>query len=117
MNFLQIILVLATVGLLSIGQVLFKLAAIEIVNLDKGIFVGIVNQKLIIALVVYALATGMWVLALMRTPLYLAYPFVAMAFIIVPVLSHWLIGEPLKLNTFIGALIILFGVWISTISN
>jgi drug/metabolite transporter (DMT)-like permease len=53
----------------------------------------------------------------MRTPLYLAYPFVAMAFIIVPVLSHWLIGEPLKLNTFIGALIILFGVWISTISN
>lgn len=117
MSFLQTILILVTVGLLSVGQVLFKLAAMEMANVDKGIFVSIINQKLFIALLVYALATGMWVLALMRTPLYLAYPFVAMAFIIVPVLSHWLIGEPLKLNTLMGALIILIGVWVSSTNN
>ena len=114
---LQIILILATVGLLAVGQVLFKVAAMEIANLDRGILVSILNQKLIIALVIYAIATGMWVLALTRTPLYLAYPFVALAFVLVPILSHFWIDEPIKIKTIVGSVIILVGIIVSVINE
>jgi drug/metabolite transporter (DMT)-like permease len=116
MSIFQTILILVTVALLSVGQVLFKLAAMEIASLGSGSLVGLLNQKLIIALLVYALATGMWVLALTRTPLSLAYPFVALAFIIVPVLSYWWIGEPIKLNTIVGAAIIFLGILVSVVN-
>lgn len=71
------------------------------------------NSKLIIALIVYAAATATWVAVLRITPLTLAYPFAALAFVIVPVLSHYFIGEPIKLNTLVGAAIIFLGVIVS----
>lgn len=71
------------------------------------------KPKLIIALTIYAIATVLWVAVLRITPLNQAYPFVAIAFFIVPLLSWVFLDEPLKLKTFIGAAVILLGVYIS----
>ena len=106
----QVIFIFLTVVLLSIGQVLFKLAAMDIKNVN---FFSILQPKLILALCVYGIATIMWIGVLRHTPLRLAYPFVALAFLIVPVLSWLWINEPISVNAFVGGTIILIGVWIS----
>ena len=106
----QIFLILLTVVLLSIGQVLFKLAAMDIKNVS---FFSLLQPKLILALCLYGIATIMWVGVLRHTPLRLAYPFIALAFLIVPVLSWLWINEPISVNAFVGGAVILIGVWIS----
>jgi len=110
----QIFLTLLTVFLLSLGQILFKTAASKIDLSDRGFIESFLfNPSLILALAIYGFATLSWLLVLKNAPLRLAYPIQAVAFITVPLLSYFLLNEPLKLNTFIGAAIIIFGVFIS----
>lgn len=113
MTVAQIILVLVTVFLLSIGQILFKLAAPEVVMTPGGLVPSLLNWKLFIALIVYCLATALWVVALKDLPLRVAYPFAALAFFIVPTLAHFMLGETVGWNTYAGAFIIALGVIIS----
>lgn len=110
MSLNQIILLLLTVVLLSVGQVLFKLAALEMKNFDISSFI---QPKLILALFVYGIATLLWIAALRETPLHIAYPFIGLAFLIVPTLSWLWTNEQIGLNTLLGGVIILVGVWVS----
>ena len=110
MSFSQIMLILSTIVLLSIGQVLFKLAAMEMKNIDIS---SLLQPKLILALCVYGIATVLWIAVLRYTPLGLAYPFFGLAFLIVPVLSWLWMSEPINLNIIVGGSLILIGIWIS----
>ncbi len=113
MSFWQLVLIILTVILLSVGQILFKVAA-EAINISRSGFIGgFLSPKLIAALVVYAFATFAWILVLRVTPLRVAYPFVALAFFIVPVLAHFFLDERLGWNTIAGSCLIAFGVWVS----
>jgi len=113
MTILQFIFIFLTVVALSLGQILFKLAAQNIELSISGIIDSLLSAKLFSALCVYGLATLMWLLVLRAMPLRVAYPFAALAFIVVPVLSHLLLGERLGWNTFAGAALIGAGVWLS----
>ena len=113
MTFLQLLLILFTVFLLSVGQILFKMASDDIVLTFAGILQSLVSVKLIVAFSVYSIATVLWLIALKGVPLRVAYPFVALAFFIVPVLAHFLLGEALSWNTYVGAGIIALGVTVS----
>lgn len=113
MSAMQILLILATVVLLSIGQIVFKMAAVQISFVPEKLIYSFWNVKLIIALLIYAVATLTWLLALKSVPLRLAYPFAALAFFIVPLLSHYWLNEAIGWNTFAGALLILCGVILS----
>ena len=110
MSFNQIMLILLTVMLLSVGQVLFKLAAMDMKNIDIS---SLLQPKLILALCVYGIATVLWIAVLRHTPLRIAYPFVGLAFLIVPVLSWFWMDEQISLNTIVGGAVILIGVWIA----
>ena len=68
MSFNQIILLLSTVVLLSVGQVLFKLAAMDIKNIDIS---SLLQPKLIFALFIYGIATVLWIATLLA-PLHIA---------------------------------------------
>lgn len=113
MSLNQAILTIVVVIFLSAGQVLFKLAALELPQLNALNIQSILTPKLVAALFVYGCATIMWLFVLRTVPLRLAYPFAALAFIAVPIMSFFWVHEPLRTNTIIGAVIILFGVWIS----
>ena len=113
MSGFQLSLILLTVFLLSVGQILFKLASASLSLTPGEWLASFFSLKLIIALVVYGVATVMWVIALKEVPLRLAYPFVALAFFIVPTLAHFILGEPLNWNTYVGAFIIAIGVYVS----
>lgn len=114
MNARQVLLLALNVASLAMGQILFKLAASA---MKSGNWVAdwLLNWHLMIALVVYAFATGLWVLLLRSVPLSVAYPFVALAFFIVPVVAHFVLGEPLRWQTLAGAAVIVAGVWISNL--
>lgn len=116
MTILQILGALATVLALSVGQVLFKLASGKLDFADQGFWAStLFNLPLMSALVVYGGATFAWLLVIKNVPLRTAYPFVALAFVIVPVLSYYFLGESLSVKTFIGAAFIFIGVCVSVI--
>ena len=110
MSFNQIILIVLTVVFLSVGQLLLKMAAMDMKNID---IYSLLQPKLILALCVYGIATILWIAVLRHTPLRIAYPFVALAFLIVPVLSWFWMDEQISLNTIVGGAAILIGVWIA----
>lgn len=114
MSLVQLAFILLTVLALSVGQILFKLAAGSIKFGAADLLGSMLNAKLFVALLVYFLATVMWLFVLKLTPLRVAYPFAALAFFIVPVLAHFFLGERLMWNTFAGAALIGVGVWVST---
>lgn len=109
----QFAFTILTVIALSVGQILFKMAASNLEFSTKGFLKSLLNTKLFIALIVYIFATIMWLIVLRNTPLRIAYPFAALAFFIVPILAYFLLGENINWNTFAGGIIIAFGVWLS----
>jgi len=109
----QLVLILFTVFLLSVGQILFKLASSDIVLTPAGMLSSFLSLKLIAAFAIYSFATALWLIALKGLPLRVAYPFAALAFFIVPTLAHFLLGESLSWNTYAGAAVIALGVFIS----
>ncbi|HWR00324.1 MAG: transporter [Chlorobiaceae bacterium] len=119
MTVFQILLLLATVFLISVGQILFKMTANELSGVDfssASSLVKVFTPILLLALSCYALSTAMWIGVLRITPLNKAYPFVALAFVIVPFLSRVFVGEHIRWTTIAGAVIILIGVLVSSIN-
>lgn len=98
--------------MMSGGQVLFKLAAMRSPALiDVGSVIAMLtNGVTIVALALYGLATVLWIHLLQELPLSLAYPFVAAAFVIVPIVAFWLFREPISLRYLIGAGFIVVGI-------
>jgi len=110
-----IALTLLCVLSISVGQILFKKAA--------GAFLMpltwqalVFNGWLIASLVLYGLTTLGWVWILRNVPLHLAYPFMGLAFLIVPTLAWMFLGEPLHWRTLAGGLLIMAGVALASTS-
>ena len=98
--------------LLSVGQLLFKRAALQVA--DETAFAAILKLSLSptlwAALTLYGTATLLWVLILRTTPLSLAYPFAALGFVLLPLLSWWLFDEKLGWALLAGTALIVCGV-------
>ena len=60
MTLFQVVLISFTVFLLSVGQILFKLASEDIVLNLSEIIPSLISLKLAVALAVYAIATLLW---------------------------------------------------------
>ena len=94
---------------ISVGQLLFKQAAATLPATLS--LVGLLqNWWLMAALVLYGFTTLGWVWILRHAPLHLAYPFMGLAFLIVPTLAWAFLGEPLHWRTLAGGVLIMAGV-------
>jgi drug/metabolite transporter (DMT)-like permease len=111
-QFSQLLPVLLAVIGLSVGQILFKLAAAQMSS-PREALKSVVSGWMLVALIVYAIATLLWVYALRTLPLRVAYPFAALAYLLVPLLAHFFLSEPLQVRTLIGAAIIMLGILVS----
>ena len=101
MSSLVIALTLVCVLAISTGQLLFKKAAQampDVLSLSALLH----NGWLIASLVLYGVTTLGWVWILRHAPLHLAYPFMGLAFLIVPTLAWAFLGEPLGWRTLAG---------------
>lgn len=106
--FLMLLTVVCVLGI-SLGQLLFKKAAMAL-PLQAQLIDWLFNGWLIVALVLYGLTTVLWVWILRSAPLHLAYPFMGLAFMFVPVIGWYFLGEPLHWQTLVGGGLIVVGV-------
>jgi drug/metabolite transporter (DMT)-like permease len=108
----SLLLTLLCVLMIAGGQLLFKTAA-DRWHVDGWSWAtvwGFLSPVMLLALAVYAVATLLWVYVLRTVPLGAAYAVFSLAFIIVPLASHFLLGERLTANTLIGGALIVAGV-------
>ncbi len=109
------VLVLTVVSVLAIGQLLFKMVGLRI---SGGGFQDLLQDPvgafmLGVALVLYAVATIAWIWVLRTTPLSSAYMFMAMGFVLVPIMSHYFLGEVLNARIILGSAMIIAGILVS----
>lgn len=105
-----VLLLAATIAVISVGQILFKLASSGVSLAEPRSFVSF---HFLVALAVYGAATLMWLLVLSRLPLSIAFPFYGITFLLVPLLASIYLGETLRAQSIIGGMVILVGIWIS----
>ena len=120
--FIQLLLF---VILMCSGQILFKKTAIELatmgINNSNNLLYLLFNVLKIpyffIALFIYGFATFYWLYLLQKIPLSLAYPFTALAMVIIPILSVYLFKEAVNLSYWIGAFLIFLGIIIISLKG
>ncbi len=104
-------LLIATV-FASLGQVFWKLGMRGIgpvTNYDLVTIVKIfTNLQVDIGILFYATSTIFWLIALSKKDLGYAYPFIAGTYILVLVLSYFILGEHFGTYRAVGAGIVLF---------
>jgi multidrug transporter EmrE-like cation transporter len=112
----QIVLLLAYAAGMSGGQVLFKMAALRYGAAEGGLadrLLGLVfNAYFVSALALYAGYAILWVWILTVIPLSRAYPFVALAFALTPLLGGFLFGDVISARLIAGIFFILCGLFL-----
>ena len=109
---------LCFVFLMCSGQILFKKTALRMTELNVEnsnnlvyLFSTVLKiPHFFLALFVYGVATFYWLYILQKIPLSLAYPFTALAMVVIPVLSYFLFKESLNINYWIGSFLIFLGI-------
>lgn len=115
----QIIQLCSFSVLLAAGQIFFKLTAINAPPLNslQGVLSLPTNIWFWGALVLYGTATLIWTAALQHVSLSIAYPFVAIGFVIVPLASYFIFKEPISWNYAAGVVLILVALKLITMGR
>ena len=106
-----LLLTLLCVALLAVGQMLFKSAANQwrVDGWSWSSASTLFSPSFVAAMVLYAGVTLLWLMVLRVVPLSIAFPIFALSFLFVPVLAHFVWGEPLTAGRITGCAIILAG--------
>jgi drug/metabolite transporter (DMT)-like permease len=98
------------------GQLLFKLSAQRLGSSGAGerLMQLAENPYFYAAFALYCALAVLWVWILTFTPLSRAYPFVALAFAITPLLGSWMFGEVIDLRLGLGIVVVLCGLFLVT---
>lgn len=113
MKLSSIFLLSATVIGISCGQILFKHGALGLLK-DAKLWTIFFSMPIIVGIVIYGASTVMWIYLLREVALSKAYPFFALSFVFVPLLSWLFFNETLDKTYFAGMLFIIVGVILST---
>lgn len=115
MTTLQVmVLLIYSVGM-SLGQLLFKYAALSLSSPGSTILTARrmfqlgLSPYFLGAMLMYFGLSILWVWILTFTPLSRAYPFVAIAFVITPLMGHFIFMETLGVRFFFGLFFIIIG--------
>ena len=97
---------------IAAGQILFKRAASQITpGAGSSWLIEVARLPTMwVAVALYAGATLLWVRILMTVPLSRAYPFVALAFVLVPAAGYLFFHESITLRYALGTALIVIGV-------
>ncbi len=99
--------------MLASGQILFKMAAEDARERGGSFVVALFLQpRFILALALYGALTLLWTWILSKVPLSRAYPFVALAFVVTPILANWLLGERISGSVMVGTALVMAGLMV-----
>jgi multidrug transporter EmrE-like cation transporter len=100
--------VLCVIGIAG-GQILFKLCATSL-HRTGSFFAVQTATTLFFALALYGITTIAWIWVLQKLELGRVYPLMALAFVLVPIASHFIFGEQFKVQYFFGVALIMAGI-------
>jgi len=116
MRFFDYLYILATIGLTVYGQLILKwrisqLGSLPLELADKIKFLlGLLLDPAILSGFAAAfLASLAWMAAMTKFELSHAYPFMSLNFVVVLVLSGWLLSEPMNIQKTVGVALIVLG--------
>ncbi len=97
--------ILMKAGTNSIGH--FEFSAANIVPIGWKLAT---EWHIIVALGCYALSVIIWILALSRVPVSIAFPMLSMAYVVNAIAAYYLLGEPFSSTKLVGMGVIILGV-------
>ncbi|WP_108815522.1 SMR family transporter [Loktanella sp. Alg231-35] len=108
-------IVFASVTLSALGQTAFKLGVSKIDIPDAASVLAkamafVFSPFVLLGLTLYAVGTVLWLFALRQLDLSVAYPFVAMSFVMVALSSVVFLGETLDPMRIVGLSLIILGI-------
>lgn len=102
--------------LLSFGQLIWKigLGKLQVVTLIsvEGLTKALISPYIITGMVIYIVATVIWLNVLSKIPLSFAYPLMSIAYIFGMILAKTVLGESISTVRWLGAFVIVFGVYL-----
>ena len=117
---IQVFQLIGFAFLMSLGQLLLKKTALIISDMNsisiqesgvyKSVLLVLQIPWLYLALFLYLFAIILWLHILQKVPLSIAYPFSALAMIIVPIMASQIFAEKLSLSYWFGAILIIIGI-------
>ena len=117
MNFVSFALIFTGVMLNAAAQILMKAGTNAIGHFEfSAANILPIGWKLatewhiVTALFCYALSVVVWIMALSRVPVSIAFPMLSMAYIVNAVAAYYLLGEPFSSTKLLGMGVIIVGV-------
>ncbi|MBI2945594.1 MAG: EamA family transporter [Candidatus Wallbacteria bacterium] len=104
-------LILACVCLVTVGQLCFRVAARRDEPGNKGILAGPLGHPILwLGVIAFIAHFCVWMLVLNRADLSVAYPLMSLDYVLITVLSSWLLKERVHSRRWIGVAFIVLGV-------
>lgn len=117
MNILSFVIILVGVLLNAVGQLLLKAGANELKTMDLSLSNPVMSGLRIVfephifgGLVCYVISVGVWLTALTRVPVSVAYPMLSIGYVLNAVAAYYLFGEVLSGLKLAGIGVIILGV-------
>ena len=117
MNLISFALIFTGVMLNAAAQILMKSGTNAIGHFEFSaaniLPIGLrlaTEWHILVALCCYALSVVIWVLALSRVPVSIAFPMLSMAYVVNAIAAYYLLGEPFSSTKLVGMGIIILGV-------
>ncbi|MCC7463028.1 MAG: EamA family transporter [Gammaproteobacteria bacterium] len=114
----ELALILTGVLLNAVAQLLLKAGARAIAGFDftpanAAAIAGrvVLNAPILAGLACYAISVIVWILALSRVDVSIAYPMLSVGYVVNALAAAWLFGEPLGVLRIAGIGVIILGVW------
>ncbi len=119
MNLTSFALILTGVLLNAVAQLLLKAGVTRVgefqFSLDNAVPIGIklaTQLPIIGGLACYGISVVVWIMALSRVPVSVAYPMLSIGYIVNAFAAYWLFGESLNAQKLIGIGVIVVGVYL-----
>lgn len=107
----EIILCLTVVLLVSLGQVMLRMVALDYQAVRAGGDLRYVLAfKAVSALAIYGIAMILWVYVLSRVSLATAFSFFGLCFLTVPLFAWVIVGDVVTWRTWLGGVLIIAGI-------
>jgi multidrug transporter EmrE-like cation transporter len=113
-----ILLILLSIGIAVGGQILLKIGMNKIGPIDIGsasslghLFTGIIKSPtVLVGLFLYVISAALWLIIISAVDLSFAYPFIGLTYVLVLVVSKFVLKEDVNPIRWIGTAIITIGV-------
>lgn len=103
------------ISLLVIGQCIWKMG---ISKIDKFTLINLAFSAYIwLGVILYGLATILWLKVLSFLPLSIAYPIQSLAYVLGMIAAYYVFGEAITVSKIVGSILIIIGVCVISILN